>query len=121
MMLIPKLVQTVKEGRPIILHGRDGLKINPAYVTDAASAVCRALDLEESQKINTGGPEILTLRQIGLQIGEVLHREPIFELQENIKSRHLVGDIKKMTQFLGPPVVRFKEGITKYIEEQNAR
>lgn len=121
MMLVPRLVQTVREGRPIILHGREGLKINPTYVTDAASSVCRSLELRESHKINIAGPEVLSLRQIGQQIGEVLKREPIFEVQENIKPQHLVGDIKKMIHFLGPPVVRFREGIAKYIEEQNER
>jgi nucleoside-diphosphate-sugar epimerase len=121
MMLIPRLVQTVKEGQPIILHGREGLKINPTYVTDAACAVCRSLELRESHKINIAGPEVLSLRQIGQQIGEVLKREPIFDVQENIKPQHLVGDIKKMTHVLGPPVVRFREGIAQYIEEQSER
>jgi UDP-glucose 4-epimerase len=120
-MLIPRLVKAVKEERPIILHGREGLKINPIYVTDAASAVYRSLELPGSQKINIAGQEILSLKQIGQEIGEVLNREPIFELKENIKPQHLVGDIRKMTHVLGPPVVRFREGIAKYIEGQNDR
>ena len=40
-------------------------------------------------------------------------------MKEDIKPKHLVGDIKKMTHFLGQPAIRFKEGIAKYIEEQN--
>jgi len=116
-MLIPRLVQTVKEGRPIILQGKDGLKINPTYVTDAAFAVCHSLKLRESQKINIGGPEVLNLKQISQEIGEVLQKTPVFEVQEHIKPQHLVGDIKKMTHFLGSPVIRFKEGIAKCIEE----
>lgn len=120
-MLIPRLVNAVKEERPIVLHGREGLKINPTYVTDAASAVSCSLELPGSQKINIAGPEVLSLRQIGQEIGEVLNREPIFEVQENIRPHHLVGDVKKMTHFLGPPTVGFREGITKYIEEQNDR
>jgi len=120
-MLIPRLVKAVKDGRSIILHGREGVKINPTYVMDAASAVCRSLELPESHKINVAGPEVLSLRQIGQEIGEVLNREPVFEVQENMKPHHLVGNIKKMTHFLGPATVRFREGITKYIEEQNDR
>jgi nucleoside-diphosphate-sugar epimerase len=118
-MLIPRLVKAVKEGQPVILHGKDGLKMNPTYVTDAASAVCRSLELTESQKINIGGPEVLSLRQIGQQVGKVLHKDPVFEVKEYIPPQHLVGDIKKMNHLLGRPVVKFEEGIAKYIEEQH--
>lgn len=116
-MLIPRLVKAVHEGEPIILHGRDGLKINPTYVTDASSAICRSLELTESHKINIAGPEVLSLREIGQQIGEVVGKEPFFKVQEAIEPRHLVADIKKMSQLLTPPQVRFKEGIAKYIED----
>ena len=118
MMLIPRLVQTVKEGRPIILHGKEGLKMNPTFVTDAASAVCHSLELKESQKINVGGPEVLNLKQIGQEIGNILRKDPVFEVNEHIQPQHLVGDIKKMVHFLGEPLVKFKKGIARYIEEE---
>jgi nucleoside-diphosphate-sugar epimerase len=106
----------VEEDQPIILHGKDGLKMNPTYVTDAASAVCRSLELAEGQKINIAGPEVLSLRKMGHHIGEALRKEPVFEVQEAIEPRHLLADIKKMSQLLGLPQVGFKEGIKKYIE-----
>ena len=118
-MLIPRLAKAVKEQQPIILHGKDGLRINPTYVTDAALAVCRSLELTKSHKINIGGPEVLSLREIGQQIGEVLHKDPVFEVNEHIPPHHLVGDIKKMTDFLGQPGVKFREGIVKYVEERH--
>jgi len=118
MMLIPRLVQTVKEGRSIILHGKEGLKINPTYVTDAASAVCHSLELQESQKINIAGPEVLNLKQISQEIGNVLRQDPVFEVHEHLQPQHLVGDIKKMVHLLGEPSVTFKEGITRYIAEE---
>lgn len=117
-LLIPRLVKAVKEERPIILHGKDGLKMNPTYVSDAASAVCHSLELKESQKINIGGPEILSLRQVGQEIGNILRKDPVFEVNEHIQPQHLVGDIKKMVHFLGEPLVKFKEGIARYIEEE---
>jgi len=120
-MLIPRLVKAVEEGAPIILHGTDGLKMNPTYVTDAVAAVFRSLELKESQKINIGGPEVLSLRQIGQQIGEILQREPTFEIKKHIKPEHLVGDIRKMSNLLGPPQVRFREGIIRYIEKRDER
>jgi UDP-glucose 4-epimerase len=112
-LLIPRLFTSVREGRPIILHGQEGIRTNPTFVTDAASAVCRSLELKESHKINVAGPEVLSMRQIGQSIGEVLGKVPVFKVQDDSKPRHLVGDIKKMAQILGPPVVKFREGISR--------
>jgi UDP-glucose 4-epimerase len=114
--LIPRLFKSVREGRPIILHGREGVRTNPTFVTDAASAVCRSLEMKASHKINVGGPEVLSMRQIGQSIGEILGKAPVFKVQDDSKPRHLVGDIKKMVQLLGPPVVKFREGISRCIE-----
>jgi nucleoside-diphosphate-sugar epimerase len=115
-MLIPRLLRAIQDGKPIVLSGQDGLKCNPTFVADAASAVCRALELKASHKINVGGPEVLTLRQIGESMGEVLGRAPVFKVQKNAEAQHLVGDIKKMVQLLGPPMVKFGEGISRCIE-----
>lgn len=121
MMLIPRLVQAIKEGRPIILHGKEGLKINPTYVTDAASAIYHSLELQESQKINIAGPEVLNLKKISQEIGNVIKQDPVFEVNEHIQPQHLVGDIKKMVHLLGEPSVTFKEGIARYIAEEYER
>ncbi len=45
-MLIPRLVERVRNGQPIQLIGEDGLQINPTYVEDAALAIRQALSLE---------------------------------------------------------------------------
>ena len=118
-MLIPRLVHEVNQGRPIFLHGQEGLKMNPTYVTDAATAVYRSLDLAESHKINVGGAEVLSLKEIGQQIGQVLNKKPGFEIQEHIEPQHFIGDIRKMATLLGYPSVKFKEGILKYVEWMN--
>ena len=115
-MLIPRLVRAVREKQPIILHGKDGLKLNPTYVTDAASAVCSSLELTGNHTINIGGPEVLSLRQIALHVGNVLKKDPVFKMNDHIPPQHLVGNIKRMTDLLGEPVVTFGEGIVRYIE-----
>ncbi len=117
-MFIPKLVHASQEGFPILLSGEDGLKCNPIYVTDAASAVCSSLNLKESHKINIGGSDILSLRQIGQFVGEILGKQPLFKVQKDQNPQNLVGDIKKMGQLLGKPVVPFREGIARYIKGQ---
>ena len=41
-MLIPRLIESVRSGRPIQLQGKDGLRLNPIYVEDAAAAFVAA-------------------------------------------------------------------------------
>jgi UDP-glucose 4-epimerase len=120
-MLVPRLVQSVREGRPITLQGQDGIRINPTHVTDAVSAIANALTLKSSQKINVGGPDVLSLRQIGEVIGQAVGREPLFQIDEETPPRHLVGDIQKMTRLVGASQVHFAEGIRLLVaqEEQN--
>jgi nucleoside-diphosphate-sugar epimerase len=115
-MLIPRLVQSVMDGKPIILHGDDGLRLNPIHVSDAVAAIHRVLALDGSHKINIGGPEVLNLRQIGEIIGRAVGKAPCFEVQAVSQPRHLVGDISKMTRLLGRPQLRFETGIRTYVD-----
>lgn len=110
-MLIPRLVRSVVEGRPVLLQGGDGLRLNPTHVSDAVRAITAALELEESHKINVAGPEVLTLREVATTIGRHVGREPIFEVRPDQEPGHLVGDIGKMSRLLAPPTVRFEEGV----------
>ena len=115
-MLIPRLVQSVAEGRAITLQGQNGIRMNPTYVSDAVAAICRSLDLQGNHKINVGGPEVLSLREIGEIIGRLVGIKPAFECQAGPEPRNLIGDISKMTEMLGPPAVRFEEGMKAFLE-----
>lgn len=117
-MLIPRLIKNVWQQQPIVLQGNDGIKINPIYVSDAANAVVRSLDLMDSQKINVGGSDVLSLREIGNIIGEELGIQPTFEIQETSVPNNIIGDIGKMSQLLGKPEVSFREGVRRYVREK---
>ena len=116
-MLIPRLVQSVIDGRPILLQGQDGIRINPTNVADAVAAIHQTLQVDGSHKINVGGPEVLSLRQISEIIGDVVGKEPQFEVHPGAEPRHLVGDIRKMTRLLQPPEITFRHGIETYIRK----
>jgi nucleoside-diphosphate-sugar epimerase len=115
-MLMPRLVDRVKEGKPIVLQGSDGIRLNPTYVSDAVSAICRSLEVEGNHKVNVAGPEILSMREIGEVIGQVLSKRPEFELKTDVEPFHLIGDITKQSRLLGPPQVGFEDGIKRYID-----
>lgn len=114
-MLIPRLVERVRNGQPIQLAGEDGLHINPTYVEDAARAIQQALTVDTSCKVNIGGPEILSLRRIGEHIGEALGKEVRFERTDGAPAR-IVGSIEKMSRMLWRPRVSFAEGIKRYVD-----
>lgn len=110
-MLVPRLVDSVREGRPIGLQGTDGITINPIHATDAAAAVAAALRLDRSVTVNVGGPEPLTLRTMGEQIGAALGIAPHFTVQPNTIPGDLIGSIARQSELLGAPQVRFADGV----------
>lgn len=110
-MLIPRLVDSVRNGRPITLQGHEGIRINPIFVDDASMAIRRSLELTRSHTINVAGPEVLSMRQIGTLIGQAVGREPVFEIEQDVIPRHLSGDISKMCTLLAPPRVSFADGL----------
>jgi len=109
-MLLPRLVDNVKDGRSVVLQGERGIRINPIHVTDATNAVVAALELEESSTFNIAGPEVLSLRQISETIGDRLGVKVNYT-KEKTEPRDLVGDISAMREKLGSPDIRFVDGI----------
>lgn len=109
-MLMPRLVDSVLTGKPIILQQENGIRINPVHVSDAAVAVEKALQLTESRKINVAGSEVSSLRAIAETIGAYCGKTPVFEIQP-AEPKHLVADTTLMQQLLHVPVVKIADGI----------
>lgn len=109
-MLIPRIFDSVKNGRAVQLDGEDGLAINPIHVEDATLAVSRAATLPRGAVINIAGPETLTLREIGVAFGEYLGTAPIFE-PTGEPSRSLLGSIDLMSELLHQPQRRLRDFI----------
>lgn len=117
-MLIPRLAAAVKAGQPVSLHGPDGIRINPIYVADAATAAKAALQIDHSARVNVAGPDVLSIREIAEIIGRQVGREPSFSVAADDLPRHLVGDISRMRALLHDPVVGFAEGIRRTLEPE---
>lgn len=115
-MLLPRLVESVMSENPILLQGCKGIHINPIHVSDAAAAIQKAIHLSESHKINVGGSEILSLREIGEIIGSSLGKAPVFEVDTQATPTDMIGNIEKMKRLLTIPTISFQRGIRNYIE-----
>jgi len=118
-MLIPRLIEKVKNREPIILQGKEGIRINPIYVSDAVEAIMGSLSLHKSCKINIGGPEQLSLRTIGDTIGTALHKKPCYTYLDE-EPKHLVCDITNMSKVLCAPKVKFTEGLRRMLKAEKA-
>lgn len=113
-MFIPRLIENIKKGKTIDLHGKEGININPVYVDDAVNMLDKMLSLESSNKINIAGGEIVTLKSICQIIGNILNIVPKFNSLD-IKPPNLIGDIDKMTLLLDHPKISIYDGIVKTI------
>lgn len=114
-MLIPRLVESIRNGTPVTLQGDDGIRLNPIHVDDAAQAVVRALDLAGTHKINVAGPDVLTLRQICEIIGQAVGRKPQYHIQSAVPP-NLVGDTAKMVSLLSSPAIAFGDGLRSMLD-----
>lgn len=109
-MFIARLIESVQEGRPISLQGDNGLRVNPIYVDDAVDAFAAALDVQGPHVINIAGPDTLTLRDVGVMIGQAVGKDPVFETRPGSPVDY-VGDLSLANEKLGRPRVSFARGI----------
>jgi nucleoside-diphosphate-sugar epimerase len=99
-MFVTRIINSVRNGLPITLQGADGLKVNPIFVDDAASAFLGAVDLSGNWIINVAGPEILSLRILAEIIGQHLGASPVFQTVEG-EPIDYVADIAIARKLLG--------------------
>lgn len=114
-MLMPRLVDKVRAGRPVQLQGQEGIKINPIHALDAALAVKAAMGLQGLEIVNVAGPEVLTLRRICEIIGRRLGIEPVFDANLSVQPHHIIGGTAKMARLLHRPVERFEGRVAELI------
>ncbi|MES2984407.1 MAG: NAD-dependent epimerase/dehydratase family protein [Pseudomonadota bacterium] len=111
-MLIPRLIARVKNGEPITLQGPNGIAINPLHVSDAVACLARAWTLTGAHTINIAGPEMLTIRTIGEQIGDAIGKAPTF--LTDAAAPDMVADITHMSATLLAPRARFADQLHSF-------
>lgn len=109
-MLIPRLIDSIKEGRSISIQGESGLRLNPIHVSDACAAVIAALESKSSSIYNVAGPEILSLRELCGEIQLLLGKAARFDSFPGQPS-DVVGDISLMREHLHNPLIHLADGL----------
>jgi UDP-glucose 4-epimerase len=118
-MFIPRLVRNVLVGSSITLSPPDGLMVNPIHVTDAVRAFSAAITADFAGPVNIAGADVLSLGEIVRLIGRNLDREPVIEHLAAAPG-NVVGDLALMSRVLGPPTVRFSQGVVEVCREAAA-
>jgi UDP-glucose 4-epimerase len=113
-MLVPRLVESVREGVPVALPGGRGPRVNPVYVTDAAAATVACLAAGAPEVLNVAGPEITDILGICDTVGELVGREPVFKEEEPAR-RDIVGATTLLDR-IAPPRVGVREGIERLLD-----
>lgn len=111
------LVRRVLNGQPIVLYGRDGMRLNPIHVADVVDAIAASLTLQGSNVVNIAGPEVLTLRRIADLVGAHVGKTPVFDQRPADPERDLVADVALMERLVGAPHGRFDDRIGQVCEE----
>ena len=113
-MLIPRLVDNIKNGNPITLTKNGGIVINPIHVSDVVEVLSNVLTNKGSFTYNVAGPEQLSLKEIATIIGEKVGKEPAFQLVDKVAD-NCVADIELLGSQIFKPKARFRDKIVDLI------
>ena len=113
-MFLPNIINKIKSSSSVSLDGENGIFINPVHVEDVARAIINVINNGGPKTINAAGPEVLSIKEISNLVGELLHTQPIFEINPK-QSINLVADSKKFEQVVGQELISASNGITKLL------
>jgi nucleoside-diphosphate-sugar epimerase len=111
-MLIPRLIDSVRNGLPVQLAGVDGISINPVYVQDVADFLHTQLCDLESHVYNIAGPEIVSIRHLTELISGKFGGSAKFEFLP--KSANIVADATAFLDKLKNSPTKVSEGLNQF-------
>ncbi len=111
-MLIPRLVDNVRYGRPVKLTANGGIQINPVHVSDVVNLLGKLMSSPGSFTFNVAGPEILTLKQITDIIGQQMGIEPVYEFMD-IVGDNWIANIDLLQQRIYQPNAKLEDKISE--------
>lgn len=115
-MMVPNIINSVSEEKPVYLNSKTGMKFTPTHITDVVEATVCAAGLNTSNIFNIAGTEATDIRQIAETIGTIVKRTPVFELKEQSTTVNYVANTEKMKTLLNiKRTISVKDGILKTI------
>jgi nucleoside-diphosphate-sugar epimerase len=128
-MLPVTLFRRVARQEPILLqpsaqdpHDQGGMRISWLFVHDLVCLLSQMLrgDIvldEVETALNLAGPRAVSIKEYASQIGRVLNKEPVWQLQSESRSSDLAADISLMQRLLHPEFTPLKKAIRLTVED----
>ncbi len=107
-MLLPRLGDAIRAGRPVQLAGAQGMRLSLTHADDAAAAIAHSLNLTAPATINLAGPDALTVREIAGMLGKAIGAAPVFDVTGPAGPSY-VADTTLMHKLLGAPQHHFAQ------------
>jgi UDP-glucose 4-epimerase len=117
-MLIPRLIASVRAGRPITVRGTVGTQLNPIYVDDAVAVLKGSLRLAGHQVVNVAGPQVVSVRHIADRIGSLLGVLPVIRTETG-EPDHIVSDIARTRAIAARDLIDVDTGIAMMVTRDN--
>ena len=110
--LIPRLIASVREGRPLQIDPDGGPTLSLTYIDDVTEAMARIARLDGSHLLDLGG-EAIRIRDLGELIGRVVGATPTFAFRDT-PGTDLIADATETWRLLDyQPRVSIEEGIRR--------
>jgi nucleoside-diphosphate-sugar epimerase len=94
--MIPRLIATIAEGRPVVLSRGGQPQLNPIHVDDLVGLIGQAVAGAGASVVNIAGPRVVSVADIAAIIGSTLGRMPEFESHDVDPPGDLVADTSRM-------------------------
>jgi UDP-glucose 4-epimerase len=121
-MLIPRLVNMIRQGDTITVEGDPGLRINPIHVDDAVRVFEPLLTGQDCGLFNVAGNEVVSIGELVQMIGETVGRNAVVQHTPTDLGGDLVADITRMKTILGvDPAIPLREGLHEIAQVQEKR
>ena len=110
--MIPRLIDSVQEGRSIVLNNGGRPRMNPVYVADVVRLIETALVTDGNHLVNVSGPDIASIRELGELIGDVVGRDATFEMGTGSAPGDIVcANGRMLEEFDLGPLTPLREGL----------
>lgn len=115
--MIPRLIESVRDGRAITLNEGSKPVMNPIYIDDVVRVVDSTIASTGNHLVNVAGDEALSIEDICVAIGHAVDRDPVFERGGGTAAGDIVCDNARMHEtFDIDRLVTFDEGARRTVE-----
>jgi len=91
-----RIYNNIKSGTPIHIDSGEGLEFTPTYCCDVAHIINKALIEKWQGCFNVASPEVVTIKEVALKIGDLIGKSPLLEYSKNTPKISIVPNLMRL-------------------------